>query len=146
MTTTIQFDQQANGASSVAPSIPGRVLALISTGDTTMTRESMEAIFKTWTVTQTTPLARLPHTGGRKKHKSKLGANYIPNDKPNGERTLRQYPNLTNYYSTHGYNIKPDHHSGNCPNRGEFHNELATIEDMLGGVTTNCFHHAGWKP
>ena len=74
---------------------------------------------------------------------SKFGANYIPNDKANGERTKRQYIISTSYCSTHGYDIKPDHHSGNCTNRGEFHNELATIENMLGGVTTNCFHHVG---
>ena len=46
---TVQFDQQANGASSVGGSIPGQIPASISTG---VTQESMEAMFKTWTTNQ----------------------------------------------------------------------------------------------
>ena len=47
--TSVQFDQQANGASSVGGSLPGRIPASISTG---VTQESMEAMFKTWTTAQ----------------------------------------------------------------------------------------------
>ena len=50
--TTIQFDQQANRASSIAPLVPGQVPASINTGDSTFTKETMEAMFKTWTATQ----------------------------------------------------------------------------------------------
>ena len=46
---TVQYDQ-ANGASSIAPSVPGRVPASISTSDTTLTKESMDVMFKSWTV------------------------------------------------------------------------------------------------
>ena len=85
-------------------------------------------------------------TGGWEKQKTKFGANYITNDFLGGKQTKRRYPLSTNYCSTHGYDIKPDRHSGNCTNRGEFHNELATINNMLGGYIRNCFHHAGWTP
>ena len=66
---TVQYDQQANGASSVAPLIPGRVPASISTGETTLTRESIEAMFKTWLVAQVATLAaaRAPQVSGREK-------------------------------------------------------------------------------
>ena len=88
----VQYDQEANSANSVAPSILGRVPALISTGDTTLTRESREVMFKTWTATQVAPPARTPRASGTKKM-SRFGDKYIPNEKPNGERTLRLYPN-----------------------------------------------------
>ena len=84
---TVQYDQ-ANGASSIAPSIPGQVPASISTSDTALTKESTESMFKLWTAVQTTPTARTPQTGGREKQKTKFGSNYIPNEKPGGERTL----------------------------------------------------------
>ena len=142
---TVQYDQ-ANGASSIAPSVPGRVPASISTSDTVLTKESMEVMFKPWTAAQATPPARTPRTGGREKQKTKFGSNYIPNDKPVEERTLHRYPNSISYCSTHGYDIKPDHHSGNCTDWGEFHNELATIDNTLGGCNKNCSHHAGWTP
>ena len=60
--TTIQYDQQANGASSIAPSVPGRVPTLISTGNTTLTKETMEIMLKKWTKAQaaTPPTARTP--------------------------------------------------------------------------------------
>lgn len=143
---TVQYDQ-ANGASSVG-SAPGRIPASISTNDTALTKESMEAMFKAWTAAQApanpTPT---PRTGGGNKQKTKFGTNYIPNDKGDGERTRRRYPDSTSYCSTHGYDIKPNHHSGNCTDRGDKHNELATIDNMLGGCIKNCFHHAGWtKP
>ena len=141
---TVQYDQ-ANGASSDASLAPGRVLASISTNDTALTKESMEAMFKSWTAAQA-PTAPTPRTGGGNKQKTRFGTNYIPNDKGGGERTLRRYPNLTSYCSTHGYDIKPNQHSGNCTNRGKFHNELATIDNMLGGCIKNCFHHVGWTP
>ena len=92
---TVQYDQQANGASSVAPLISGRVPVLISTGDTILTKETMETIFKTWTLAQASTTARTPRASGKEKKMSKFGTNSIPNDKANGERTKRQYPNST---------------------------------------------------
>ena len=45
---SVQFGQQENGTASVGGSIPGRVPASTTIiGDTTLTRESMEPIFKT---------------------------------------------------------------------------------------------------
>jgi len=38
---TVQYNQ-ANGASSIAPSVPGRVPASISTSDTALTKESIK--------------------------------------------------------------------------------------------------------
>ena len=63
---TVQYDQ-ANGASNVASPIPGQVPASISTSNTALTKESMEAMFKSCTAAQTTPTARTPQTGGREK-------------------------------------------------------------------------------
>ena len=87
----------------------------------------MEVMFKTWPAAQAvTPApARAPRASGREKKMSRFEDKYIPNDKANGERTKQRYSNSTSYCSTHGYdingyNIKPDHHSGNCTNRGEF--------------------------
>ena len=48
--TYVQFKQQANGAASIGGSVPGHILASITTGDTTLTsltRKSMETMFKT---------------------------------------------------------------------------------------------------
>ena len=136
--TAVQFKQQANGASSVSGSLPGRIPATISTG---VTQESMEAMFKTWTATQAAGAPVTERLTSREKKKRKFGPNYIENDLPNDERTKRRYPNCTNYCYSHGYDISPDHHSGNCKKRKANHNEVATITNMLGGVTTNCFHH-----
>ena len=47
----VQFEQQANGVTSVSGSTPAENPASISTG---VTQESMEAMFKTWTATQAT--------------------------------------------------------------------------------------------
>ena len=69
---TVQYDQ-ANGASSVR-SVPGRVPASISTNDTALTKESMEAMFKAWTAAQA-PAAPTPRTGGGNKQKTKFGTN-----------------------------------------------------------------------
>ena len=62
---TVQYDH-ANGASSLASSIPGRIPASISTSGTALTKESTEAMFKSWTAAQA-PAARTPRTGGREK-------------------------------------------------------------------------------
>ena len=70
---TVQYDQQANGASNVAPSIPGRVPALISTSNTTVTKETMETMFKIWTAAQVaTPAVRAPRVSGKEKKMSNL--------------------------------------------------------------------------
>ena len=66
---TVQYDQQANGARSIVPSVLGRVPATINTG-----------------VTAPVP-ARAPVLSGKKNNKKKFGANYIENDIPNGERS-----------------------------------------------------------
>ena len=44
--TGVQFEQQANGTSSVGRSLPRQIPASILTG---VTQELMEAMFKTWT-------------------------------------------------------------------------------------------------
>ena len=83
---TIQFDHQANGASSVEGSIPRRIPASISTG---ITQESLEAMFKTWTTTQA---AKAPGTEGltsKEKEKRKWRPHYIENDLQNDECTKR---------------------------------------------------------
>ena len=123
---TVQYDQQANGARSIVPSVLGRVPATINTG-----------------VTAPVP-ARAPVLSGKKNNKKKFGANYIENDIPNGERSKWQYPNSPRNCSSHGYDIEPGHHSGNCNNWLDDHNELANITNMLGAVTTNCFYHKLW--
>ena len=135
--TAVQYEQQASGAASVNGSLPGRIPASISTE---LTQESMEAMFKKWTATQAagTPATRLTN---KEKKQRKFGANYIENDLPNAERSKRRYPNSTNYCLSHGYDISPDHDSSNCKKRNANHNEAATITNMLGGVTMNCFHH-----
>ena len=47
--TAVQFEHQANGASSIGGSLPGRIPASISIG---ITQELMETMFKTWTAAQ----------------------------------------------------------------------------------------------
>ncbi|OEU09765.1 hypothetical protein FRACYDRAFT_248024 [Fragilariopsis cylindrus CCMP1102] len=136
--TAVQYEQQANGAASVNGSLPGRIPASISTG---LTQESMEAMFKKWTATQAAGAPATDRMTGKERKKKKFGVNFIENDLPNAERSKRRYPNSTNYCSSHGYDISPDHDSSNCKKRNANHNEAATITNMLGGVTTNCFHH-----
>ena len=72
--TAVQFEQQANGASSVSGSLPGRIPASISTG---VTQESMEAMFKTWTATQAAGAPVTDQMTNKEKKKRKWGANYI---------------------------------------------------------------------
>ena len=100
----------------------------------------METMFKTWTVEQaaTPAIAIALCVSGKEKKMSKFRANYIENNLANEERTKRRYPNSTSYCSLHRHDIKPNRHSGNCTNRCDAHNELATI-NMLGDVTTKCF-------
>ena len=122
--------------------------ALINTGDSALTKETMEAMFKTRTAAQATATpaptpARAPHLSGKDKKRGKFEDNYIENNMPNGERSKRKYANSTCYCSYNGYDIDPGYHSGNCTNRLENYNEIAIIDNMLGGVTTNCFHHKG---
>ena len=66
--TAVQFGQQANGASSVSGTLPGRIPASISTG---VTQESMEAIFKTWTTAQAVSAPGTDWTTSKEKKKRK---------------------------------------------------------------------------
>ena len=136
--TAVQFEQQANGASSVNGSLPGRIPSSISTG---VTQESMEAILKTWTASQAATKAPGIGLTSKEKKKRKWGVHYIENDMPNDERTKRRYPDSTTYCWSHGFDISPDHTSCSCKNRRPRHNEAATIINQLGGVTTNYFHY-----
>ena len=106
--TAVQFEQQANGASSIGGSLPGRIPSSISTR---VTQESLKAMFKTWTTAQAASALGTDRLTSKEKKKRKLGSNYIENDLPNAERSKRRYPNSTNYCSSHGYDISPDHDS-----------------------------------
>ena len=64
--TAVQFEQQANGATSIGVSLPGRIPVSISTG---VTQESTEAMFKTWTASQTA--TKTPGTGTEMTSKEK---------------------------------------------------------------------------
>ena len=58
--TAVQFEQQANGASSVSGSLPDRIIVSISTG---VTQKSMEVMFKIWTASQAATKALGAGTG-----------------------------------------------------------------------------------
>ena len=75
---------------------------------------------------------------GKEKEKSKFGTNYIPNNLKNGQRSKHRYPDSTSYCPSCGYDIKPMHTLVTCTNRKSFHNEAATIDNKMGGVSTNC--------
>ena len=75
---------------------------------------------------------------GKEKKKSKFGTNYIPNNLGEGQRSKRQYPDLTSYCPSCGYDIKPTPTPASCTNRKSFHNEAATIDNRMRGVSTNC--------
>ena len=75
------------------------------------------------------------------KKKNKFGENYIRNDLGNGNRSKCRYPASTSYCPSYGYDIKPTHTPKTCTNQKSFHNEAATIDNKMGGVSTN-FHHA----
>ena len=85
--TSIQFEQQENGAASIRGSILGLVPGPITTGDATLTKESMEVIFKIWIAIQAAIGAPIATQMNRKEKKRKLGINCIENDMANGERT-----------------------------------------------------------
>ena len=105
----------------------------------------MAAMLKTWSAAQTVTSFRAPWASGREKKMSRFEDKYIPNDKANGETKKLRYPrpaivqrtDLTSNLITTVVT---------CINTDEFHNELATIEHMLVGVTTDCFHQTEWKP
>ena len=62
----------------------------------------------------------------------------IRNDLGGGNRSKQQYPDSTSYCPSCGYDIKPTHTPVTCTNRKDFHNEAATIDNKMGGVSTNC--------
>ena len=142
--------QMANSATN--SNIPGRIPALIDTSDSsksnggggsttsTVTKDKMMQMFAQFTQNfKPGECTVIPPTGTKvTKKKSKFGTNYIRNDLPNGERTKRRYPDSPNYCPSCGYDIKPTHTPGNCTNRKKCHNEAATLENKMGGVTTNC--------
>ena len=82
----------------------------------------------------------IPPTGTKvkDKKKNKFGTDYIQNDLGGGNRSKRQYPESTSYCPSCGYHIKPTHTPTTCTNRKKDHNEAATINNKMGGVTTNC--------
>ena len=141
---SVQFEQQENSTASIRGSIPGLITGSITTGDTVLTKESTEAMFKTWITTQAAATPKTQQMNGEEKKKQEFGANYnIENDMMNGEQTKRRYLDSTSYCSLYGCDISPKHHSGNCTNRLADHNKAATIINMLAGVTINCFHYKG---
>ena len=75
---------------------------------------------------------------GKEKKKRKFGTYYIPNDLKNGQRSKCRYPDSTNYCLSCGYDIKPTHTPVTCTNQKSFHNKAATINNKMGGVSTNC--------
>ena len=102
----------------------------------------MEVMFKLWTATQvTTGVPGTTHITNREKKKRKWGPHCIENDLLNNKRTKRQYLDSTNYRWSNGYGISLEHDSGCCKKKIAKHNETATITNMLGRCTTNCFHH-----
>ena len=138
--------QLANSATS---SIPGRIPASIDTSDSsksngsmasTVTKEEMMQMFAQLTQNfKPGECMVIPLTETKVgKKKNKFGTNYIRNDLPNGERSKRRYPDSTSYCPSCGYDIKQTHTPTNCTNRKACHNEAATLENKLGGVTTNC--------
>ena len=135
------IQQIANSATSVSgsASILGQIPASIDTSGSLITREEMQAMF----VQFQKSLPTTTGTESKKKDRTKRGnySVFIPNDLGNGERSKRRYSDSTEYCPSHGYDIKPGHTPVSCTNRKDCHNELATIDSKMGGVTTNCFHH-----
>ena len=74
---------------------------------------------------------------GKEKKKNKFGTNYIPNDLGGGQRSKRRYPYSTRYCPSCGYDIKPTHTPITYTNRKQFHNEAATIDNKMVGVSTH---------
>ena len=128
----------------------GRIPALIDTSDSsksgggsttsTVTKDEMMQMFAQFTQNlKQGECTVIPPTGtGVSKQKNKFGTNYIRNDLPNGERTRRRYPDSTSYCPSCGYDIKPTHTPASCANKKAWHNNAATLENKMGGVTTNC--------
>ena len=73
----------------------------------------------------------------KEKKKNKFGVNSIPNDLEGDKRSKRRYPESTCYCPLHGYSIKPPHTPVSCTNPKSFHNKVATINNRMGGVSTN---------
>ena len=142
--------QLANIATSCRSIIPRRIPEATDTstsggGSTTIIvmKEEMMQMFAKFTQNfQQGQCTKINLTGtkvtGKEKKKSKFGANYIPNDLGNGERSKHRYLEAYSCCPSHGYNIKPDHTLVSCTNRKDFHNKAATINNRMGGVSTNC--------
>ena len=141
--------QLANIATNSGSSIPRQISATIDTsisgGSTTstVTKEEMMQMFTKFIqnlqqgqYTEINPKGtKVPE---KKTKKSKFGTNAIPNDLGGGQQSKRQYPDSTNYCPSCGYDIKPTHTSVTCTNQKSFHNKAATINNYMGGVSTNC--------
>ena len=114
----------------------------------TVTKEEMMQIFTKFTQHfQQGQYTKIIPTGtkftGKEKKKRKFGANYIPNDLGNGERSKRRHPESWSYYLSHWYNIKHNHTSVSCTNQKGFLNKVATITNQMEGVSTNCHFYTG---
>ena len=79
-------------------------------------------------------------SGGKTSTRRQL---HNPNDLPNGERSVRHYPNSASYCSTCGFDLDPWHNSKTCnyKKKNPKHNDAATITDTKGGSTCNTFHY-----
>ena len=77
-------------------------------------------------------------TNEKREEKSKFGTNYIPNDLGGGQQSKQRYPDLTSYCRSCEYDIKPTHTPVSCTNCKHFYNKAATIDNCMGGVSTNC--------
>ena len=106
-----------------------------------MKEEMMQMIAKFTQNFQQGQCAEIKPTGTnvteKEKNKNKFGTNYIPNDLGGGQQLKRCYLESSSYCPSYGYDIKPTHTSVTCTNRKSFHNKVATIDNRMGGVSTN---------
>ena len=75
----------------------------------------------------------------------KTNGKRIWNDLPNGERSVRRNPGSNIYCWSCGFDLHEDHNKGGCSWKKDGHKEEATIENLMGGSTRNCFHHPNWE-
>ena len=147
-----ELEEQLKEVANSVMNIPRRIPASIDTSNSsksnggggsttsTVTKDEMMQMFAQFTQNlkpgECTVIDPKETKVGKKKNE--FGTNYIQNNLPNGERSKRRYPDSTNYCPSCGYDIKPTHTPFNCTNQKSFHNEAATIDNKMGGVTTNC--------
>ena len=96
-------------------------------------QEKMKFYFNMFSVGQSTT-----KTGGRPR---------VFNDKDNGKRSKRRWPESYIYCWSCGYDLREDHFTkepGGCRWKKYGHKDEATIENRMGGSTRNCFHHPNW--